>query len=337
MFTHIRAALRHGLVRALLLSLATLVVPITGAFLLPAGREDYEALLWLTALIPAFLLSYYRGWRGVATSLAAGMASLSVTYAITQTAGRQIPDLLFPVVVVYLVISLMVGWLADRLHKDVTRERIEGAAFSDPVTGLPNRKHAELHLEIELNAAQRGRSLTVVLLDIDHFANYNTRHGKLAGDEALRVISTAIKNSTRRVNLAARLGGDEFMCVLGGSDEDGALVFMGRLQETLRVTAVQVPLPTLSAGIASYRPGMKTGQDLSDAALEALQRAQKDGPGRVRVYGRELHKPVEVPVMAGAAVAEPAHQAPCRKVGAWDGRRWWSWKRHRSAPCWLGT
>src|SRR5687767_11318107 len=144
--------MKPGLWRALPLSLAALSVPVAGVFLLPTEYADYEALLWLVMIIPAFLLAYYKAWRGVATSLALGMAVLSVTYAISRGVGRPVPDLLFGVVVFYIFLALMVGWLAERLHSDVRREQTGGAAFTDGATGLPNRKHAELHLEIEFTA-----------------------------------------------------------------------------------------------------------------------------------------------------------------------------------------
>src|SRR5512145_1927268 len=117
---------RRGMLRALVISLAALVIPVVGAFVVPETQSEYEALLWLLALIPAFLLSYHRGWRGVATSLALGMAVLSVTYAVTQSLGRALPDLLFAVVAFYILIALMVGWLTERLNTDAVRDAIEG-------------------------------------------------------------------------------------------------------------------------------------------------------------------------------------------------------------------
>ena len=299
---------RQGLIRALLLSLLAFAVPVSGAFLFPAELGDYEALLWLTALIPAFLLAYQKGWRGVATTLAFGMAVLSITYAVTQTLGHGVPDLLFAVVTIYLVIALLLGWLAERFRRDQQRELMEGAAFTDVTTGLPNRKHADLHLEIEFNAAQRGRSVAVVMLDIDHFAAYNSRHGTIAGDEILRLIGIALRQNTRRMNLSARYGDDEFVAVLGGSDDDGALVFVSRFQDSLQNAAQQLALPTVSVGIATYRATMRNGQELMEAAEEALRRARKDGSGRVRVYGRA--SPVaELPRVEGAVI-EPARAMP---------------------------
>src|SRR5688500_9322061 len=169
MSSFIRAVLRQDLIRALLMSLAALAIPVAGAFLVPESWSDYEALLWLLALIPAFFFAYHRGWRGVATSLAAGMAVLSMTYAVAQAAGREVPPLLFGVVVFYIMLSLMVGLLAERLRRTHRTAPIDGGEFVDQATGLPNRRHADLNLEIEFGAAQRGRALTVVYLDIDHF------------------------------------------------------------------------------------------------------------------------------------------------------------------------
>ena len=281
------ATTRQGLFRALLISLAALAVPVAGTFLIPEQRSDYEALLWLLALVPAFLLAYHRGWKGVATSLAFGMALLSVTYAVAQTVGRQVPDLLFAVVTLYLVFALMVGWLVERLQREVKPEQPGGEAFTDATTGLPNRKHAELHLEIEFNAAQRGRAVSLVILRLQELDAFSIRQGTIARDEVVRLVGSSIKETTRRLNLSARYADDSFICILGGTDADGALVFMGRLQERLRAADSQLELPALNAGIAAYRPGMKSAAELVAHAEDALKRAEKEGAGRVRVHGRQ--------------------------------------------------
>src|SRR5688500_15104248 len=284
----LRGATRHGLFRALLLSLVVLAIPITGTFVIPVQWANYEALLWLLALVPGFLLAYHKGWRGVATSLAFGMAVLSVTYAVAQVLGRHVPDLLFGVVALYILFALMTGWLAERLHRDIPPEEVGGAAFTDAATGLPNRRHVELHLEIEFNAAQRGRPLTVVALGLDHFKNFTTRHGVIAADEVMRVMGVVLKKNTRRMNLSGRYSEDEFLCVLGGTDEDGALVFMSRFHSNLAAESGQLALPTVSAGVASFGPGILSWADLISGARDALNRARKDGPGRVRVHGRSM-------------------------------------------------
>lgn len=80
-FTYYGLAPRVPL-RALVLSIVALAVPVVATLWVSDSLGDYDALLWLLALVPAFLLAYYRGWRGVATALAAGMAALAVTHAV---------------------------------------------------------------------------------------------------------------------------------------------------------------------------------------------------------------------------------------------------------------
>jgi len=106
--------------RALLLSIAALAVPVAVTLLFPEALGQYDPLLWLLALVPAFLLAYYRGWRGVATSLAGGMAVLSLsqaTIALTG-AGVQFNPLLLAVVAIYVAVSLGIGWLTELLHRE---------------------------------------------------------------------------------------------------------------------------------------------------------------------------------------------------------------------------
>ncbi|MGH7443953.1 MAG: diguanylate cyclase domain-containing protein [Longimicrobiales bacterium] len=276
--------------RALLLSLLALAVPALGAFAFPEGAREYEALLWLLALVPAFLLSYQRGWRGIATALALGMATLSTTYAVAMGAGRGMPDMLPGVIIFYLGITLAVGVLAERMHRDRARETEAAAALLDALTALPNARHAELFLEREFAAAVRGRPLTVVLFDFDDFDAYNVQHGRGAGDGVLRAFATLLRTNTRRMNLAARWRGDSFLCILGGSDEEGALIFAGRTQERLRAADSMTTVPSLSAGIAAYRSDIDDIAELVRRAGLALHEARAAGGDRVRIHGRSLEE-----------------------------------------------
>lgn len=276
--------------RALLLSLLALAVPALGAFAFPEGAREYEALLWLLALVPAFLLSYQRGWRGIATALALGMATLSVTYAVATGYGRGLPDMLPGVIIFYLAITFGVGVLAERMHRDRAREMEAAAALLDALTALPNHRHAELFLEREFAAAVRGRPLTVVLFDFDDFDRYNLQHGRGAGDGVLRAFATLLRTNTRRMNLAARWRGDSFLCILGGADEEGALIFAGRTQERLRAADSMTDVPTVSAGIAAYRSDIESVEELVQRARDALQEARAAGGDRVRIHGRSLEE-----------------------------------------------
>lgn len=269
--------------RALAFSLAALAAPVLAALFAPEYLGRYASLLWLTALLPAFLLAYYRGWRGVATSLAVGMATLSLTQAAAVWMGRAVPDLLLAVVVVYLAISLAIGWLAEELHK----ERAEAAdmAFTDLLTGLPNRRHADIFLRDEFAAAQRGRTVAVVLFDLDDFKGYNDAHGHSAGDRALEAFAGVLRANTRRMNLAARYGGEEFLAILAGSNPGGAAIFADRVRAALEAQAIGDPALTVSAGVAVFNDEMADPAELLQRADAALYEAKRAGRNRVRVAG----------------------------------------------------
>src|SRR5687768_15359955 len=168
---------RRSLTRALLISLLAAAIPILGAFLFPETLEDYEALMWLLLVVPAFLWAFERGWIGVATTLACGMALLSATYAVAEFFGRTVPGLLFAVVVAYVAITLGVGLLEDRFSRvrygAVVADR---QAMRDPLTTLPRRPQAEGHLAMHFaSAAARGQPLAVVLFALEDLEAYTAQ------------------------------------------------------------------------------------------------------------------------------------------------------------------
>jgi diguanylate cyclase (GGDEF)-like protein len=270
-------------IRPLVLAFGALLVPsvVTLFFSDPFG--PYEALLWLSALIPAFLLAYYRGWRGVAMAMAVGMGVLVLVQVATLILGRGIErDALFVgVIAAYIGIGLGLGILAELIHRE--RERAQTAALTDPLTGIPNRRYADLALAREFAGAERGRALTVVLFDLDHFKAFNDRYGHRAGDDVLRGFASVLMTNTRRMNLSARYGGEEFLTILSSTPDTGAEVFAGRVRQGLSAASSEAGPLTVSAGIAQYRPDMSSPEDLMEAADRALYEAKTGGRDRVAV------------------------------------------------------
>ena len=309
--------------QALYISLGALVVPAGAALLVPDILGEQGVLIWLLALTPAFLLAYYKGWRGAALALAAGMATLSITQVIALLMGLTIPDGLFGVVVAYIVITLCIGWLAEVLLRD--KKRMEGMAFEDGLTHLPNRRHARVFLENEFAAAQRGRLLCVVLFDLDNFKEYNDSYGHPAGDEALKAFADILAKTTRRMNLSARFGGEEFLSILAGSGLDGAVAFAERVRATLTAQKLGNGPLTVCAGVALHHPSMGTPDELLAAADHALYRAKREGRNTVRLFGTTLLDPVsgEAPMLEAEGV-EPdrfvADRAEQRSATAGDGK-----------------
>src|SRR5690606_13615737 len=167
--------------RALGLSMCALAVPVVATALPPSPAAGPEPLLWLLALVPAFLLAYYRGWRGAEFALAAGMVALTLAHVVATLSGHDLGNtaVLLGAVSAYIVIALAIGALSELFHRELARA--EARALTDELTGLPNRRWARLTLETEFAAAQRGRPLVVVLFDLDRFKEYNDRFGHAAG------------------------------------------------------------------------------------------------------------------------------------------------------------
>lgn len=265
-------------VRAAGISILALAVPILAS--LTAGPEPgrFEALLWLTALIPGFLLAYYRGWSGVATGLAFGMAVFSVVQVYLVLTGQRLPDwpFMLAMTAALVLVSLLAGEVTDRVHRE--REKAERLALFDALTQLPNRRYLSLALEREFAAALRGRDLVVVAFDVDGLKGINDRHGHSGGDDALRAFAEVLRSNTRSMDMSGRLAGDEFLTILSSATVEGARVFVSRVQEaTSRAPGAPESL-TVSAGIAAFREAMSEPDHLIRTADAALYEAKKE-PG----------------------------------------------------------
>lgn len=159
-----------------------------------------------------------------------------------------------------------------RLH-----EQIFGLSLTDPLTGLPNRRHLEIFLEKEFAAAQRGRRLTLLLLDLDNFKEFNDRRGHQAGDEALCAFANVLADQTRAMNLAARYGGDEFVSILADTDRRGGLTHAARIAKAIEADPLLGPNNIrASVGLASYSPRFAAPAELIRAADRDLY-ARKSG------------------------------------------------------------
>lgn len=274
--------------RAVVMSLAALAVPLVATTYMPAAASGYDVLLWLTPLVPGFLWAYYRGWKGAALGFAGAMAILAVGQVIVLVLGMRTMNLMYVVMVVAVTaaVSIGTGIVAELLHRE--RERAMRMAFTDDLTGLPNRRHFNMMMEYEFAAAQRGRNLVVVVFDLDHFKSFNDRFGHGEGDEVLRAWAGVLRRHTRKMHLTARIGGEEFITVLGDSTPEGALVFVARVQDALAQLTFSGEPVTVSVGLATYARAMKSVQELVDAADAALYRAKSAGRNGVFVAGAEL-------------------------------------------------
>ncbi|MBT8396833.1 MAG: GGDEF domain-containing protein [Gemmatimonadetes bacterium] len=276
---------RHIPLRALWLSFAALSIPVSAAMFFPTwASADAGLLMWLTALVPAFLLTYYRGWQGASLALGMGMAALILTQVALVLGGIKVHNwaLLTGIVFVYVATSLGIGWVTELLHME--RRRAERLALMDPLTGMPNRRHSVVFIEAAFAAAKRGIPLTVVLFDVDRFKAYNDTRGHLAGDEALKTIAQVLVGSTRKMNLTARWGGEEFLSMLSDTPVEGGRIFAERVLSEIHQAFSDGSL-TLSAGVARFNEKMDTPTRLLAAADQAMYEAKAAGGDCVKVAG----------------------------------------------------
>lgn len=273
--------------RAVFATLVAFALPVVCTVVMPpAMLAAYGSLVLLPVALPPFVFGFYRGYRGTLIALAGSILAGSLTLIITAALQQPLPQITIGGGLGYMGLLLGVGWLSEMLHRE--RAAAENLAFTDLLTHLPNRRHARFFLENEFAAARRGRTLSVVLFDLDHFKPYNDRWGHQAGDAALKAFAEILVQNTRRMNLSGRFGGEEFVSVLAGSDGEGALAFAERVRKALRNTTLERGSLTASAGVATFHPSMKSPDELLAAADHALYRAKGEGRDCVAVFGRSI-------------------------------------------------
>lgn len=162
--------------------------------------------------------------------------------------------------------------------------KMQTLSVTDPLTGLPNRRHLQEHLRREVAAACRGRQLSVVVFDLDDFKGYNDSEGHPAGDQVLRRVASILAGETRAMNLVARFGGDEFISVLSDTDLTGAELHAQRVATQIAddPTLAEHELK-VSFGAAEFGGEIQTATGLLQAADRAMfnQKTAKRRPSSV--------------------------------------------------------
>ena len=177
--------------------------------------------------------------------------------------------------------------LEVQVHRiQALHEQMREQAIRDDLTGVHNRRHFVAVAEHELESARRhGSTLSLVMMDVDHFKNVNDVYGHLTGDAALKAVGSMLDATTRVGDLACRLGGEEFAVLLIGTDHEGAL----ERAETWRAALAEMTILadgtalrlTASFGVASFPQQAGTLIELMKVADTRMYRAKALGRDRV--------------------------------------------------------
>ncbi len=166
--------------------------------------------------------------------------------------------------------------------KVLVKDRIEVLAERDALTGLYNRHYFGRIAERQIEEAKRsGRSLALLMCDIDHFKDINDRYGHPVGDEALKAVATALRTASRATDLVARFGGEEFVILSVGESEPGYRAYAEKLRKAVEGLRMDGGFSlTISIGVAVCRKGMGLG-DVLRKSDEALYAAKNGGRNMV--------------------------------------------------------
>jgi diguanylate cyclase (GGDEF)-like protein len=174
---------------------------------------------------------------------------------------------------------------------EAANERLARLAETDGLTGLHNHRSLQEHLQREIERSRRNRlPVSLLMIDVDHFKQYNDRHGHPAGDEVLRQLARLMDGDRRANDLCARYGGEEFVMVLVDTEKSTAVT----MAERLRRHVAEHDFPhadtqpggrlAISVGVAAYPADATSAAALVEAADKALYQAKRLGRNRVALY-----------------------------------------------------
>lgn len=190
------------------------------------------------------------------------------------------------------VLRYLIGQTVTSIENIELHERVSEQAFTDSLTGIPNKRHFDDWLEREVARAGRfGGELSLILLDIDDFKVINDTAGHQQGDRVLERIGRLLEAQSRAVDLAARYGGEEFVLALPGTGRDGAVEVAERLRSAIEASPVEAmgggapASVTASLGVGTLPADGEDSRELIAAADRALYGAKRTGKNRVVAAG----------------------------------------------------
>jgi diguanylate cyclase (GGDEF)-like protein len=182
----------------------------------------------------------------------------------------------------------MLEVIAPRIAAAVQRAVLQEHSYTDPLTGLLNRRYLKQRLTEELNRSQRYRyPMSCLMVDIDDFKHYNDHNGHPAGDEALQTTAQTLKAALRAADVAFRYGGEEFCVLLPQTNLADAGVIAERMRQLVTQTiythgqSQPLGIVSVSIGISTFGNDIDNADKIIAAADRALYRAKARGKNRI--------------------------------------------------------
>ncbi|MCG8613438.1 MAG: GGDEF domain-containing protein [Pseudomonadales bacterium] len=189
----------------------------------------------------------------------------------------------------FLMLTIMAAYVLRRWR--MREEEVRYLSLTDPLTSVSNRRSAMSHLERELERSRRkGPSLSVVMVDLDHFKRVNDTWGHGIGDEVLVKAAKTLRETVRQNDMVGRLGGEEFLLILPGTDQKGAEFLAERCRQHIAKLEVdtgqrEILKVTASMGIYCNEHNRLLESDmLLEYADQALYHAKESGRNRVVIW-----------------------------------------------------
>jgi diguanylate cyclase (GGDEF)-like protein len=255
------------------------------------GQVDVVMLLPLLLIGPFYFMGLqYRTALLIVSLTGACMVGAAIGFRVAPITAFHSGAFLLVALVTFAV-------AAQQIEKRSRRAFLEGRlvaelAQHDVLTWTKNRRVFDEYLpRLWRQGAEDGRTLAILVIDVDHFKAYNDRYGHQAGDAALRQVAQAIQSCVRRpLDLVARYGGEEFAAILYDTDGARAAAIAERMRRAVEELAIEHrgsgvgPFLTISVGVAVIEPEVQRNPSGAvQLADEALYRAKSRGRNRLEI------------------------------------------------------